>query len=133
MRNVLVFGSLAIAAIAWTGVAAQQETQPRPGPGSGVTRVSGNVSVSGTVSVDALPDVNAKQRGQWRVGVTDLPDIRVAAPAFVRKGGRYRITWTNGDEETVTVASQGSDGWIQVEAGARWLNLRNARVVDPLN
>jgi hypothetical protein len=83
--------------------------------------------------VTSLPPVDAKQSGEWRVEITDLPEVRVAGPSFLGKGRRYRITWTNGDEETVTVTSQGSDGWIQVEAGARWLNLRNARVVDPLN
>lgn len=133
MRNSLVFGALALAAVVWTGVAAQQETQPRPGPGSGVTPVSGNITVSGTVSVDALPDVNAKQRGQWRVAITDLPDVRVAAPSFTRKGGRYRITWTNGDEQTVTVTNPGANGWVQIEQAARWLNLGNARSVEPLN
>ena len=127
MRNVLVFGSLALVAMVWTGAAAQQEMRPRPGPGSGVTPISGSVGVT------SLPPVDAKQSGEWRVEITDLPEVRVAGPSFVGKGRRYKITWTNGDEETVTVASQGSDGWIQVEAGARWLNLRNARVVDPLN
>jgi hypothetical protein len=127
MRNVLVFGSLALVAVVWTGAAAQQEMRPRPGPGSGVTPISGSVGVT------SLPPVDAKQSGEWRVEITDLPEVRVAGPSFLGKGRRYRITWTNGDEETVTVTSQGSDGWIQVEAGARWLNLRNARVVDPLN
>lgn len=132
MRNSFILGSLALAALVWTGVAAQQETQPRPGPGSGVTPVSGNVRVSGTVSVDALPDVNARQRGDWRVEITELPNVRVAGPAFVSKGGRYKITWTNGDEDTVTVTTPGLDGWVETAAGS-WLNLRNARSVQALD
>ena len=91
MRNVLVFGSLALVAMVWTGAAAQQEMRPRPGPGSGVTPISGSVGVT------SLPPVDAKQSGEWRVEITDLPEVRVAGPSFVGKGRRYKITWTNGD------------------------------------
>jgi hypothetical protein len=127
MRNVLVFGSLALVAMVWTGVGAQQEMRPRPGPGSGVTPISGSVGVT------SLPPVDAKQSGEWRVAVTDLPEVRVAGPSFVEKGRRYKITWTNGDEQTVTVSSPGADGWVQVVQDAAWLNLRNARSVEALN
>lgn len=125
MRNVLVVASLALAVVVWNGVSAQQEMLPRPGPGSGLTKVVGSVTI------DALPDVHANQRGPWRVGVTDLPDVRVAAPWFLRDGSRYEITWTNGDQESVTIAATGSDGWIQVER-TRWVNLGSARSVKAL-
>lgn len=134
MRNVIVIGSLALAVTVWSGVAAQQETQPRPGPGSGVTRVTGSVSIEGGVTVDQLPDVNAKQRGPWRVGVTDLPDVRLAAPTFVRAGGRYEITWTTGQTELVSVTAVATDGWVKVEHHrGRWINIGSARAVESLN
>lgn len=126
MRNVMVFGALAVAAAVWTGVSAQQEMLPRPGPGSGVT------PIRGTVSIETLPDLEVKQRGDWRVGITDLPAIQIAPAPFLRRGGRYEITWPNGDQETVTVRATGADGWVQVgQKDGPWLNLRNARAVRP--
>lgn len=134
MRNVIVIGSLAVAATVWSGVSAQQETQARPGPGSGVSKITGNVSIDGGVTVDRLPDVNAKQQGAWRVGVTDLPDVRLAGPTFVKVGGRYEITWTSGQTEQVSVTAVASDGWVKVEHHrSRWLNVRLARAVEGLN
>ena len=134
MRNVIVIGSLALAATVWSGISAQQETQPRPGPGSGVSKVTGNVSIDGGVTIDHMPDVNAKQRGPWQVGITELPDVHVAGPRFVRAGGRYEVTWTTGQVEQVTVTAVASDGWVKVEhQRGRWINLRQARGVEALN
>jgi len=128
MRNVLVVGSLALAAMVWSGVSAQQEMQARPGPGSGVTRVSGSVDI------EAMPDVNAKQRGEWRVAITDLPAVRVAGLAFVRAGGRYEVTWGGGEKEAVRVSEIGADGWVRVEhQRSRWVNLGHARSVEAGN
>ena len=49
MRNVFVIaslaGSLALGAMLWSGVSAQQEMLPRPGPGSGVSKVAGSVTI----------------------------------------------------------------------------------------
>jgi hypothetical protein len=128
VRNILVLGSLALAAMVWSGVSAQQEMLSRPGPGSGVSKVSG------TVTIDEMPDVNAKQRGPWRVGITDMPEIHVAGPAFVRPGGRYDITWEGGDKESLVVSSIGADGWVKVEhQRSRWVNLGLARSVEAMN
>ncbi len=134
MRNVIVIGALALAATVWSGISAQQEMQPRPGPGIGVSKVTGSVSIDGGVTVDHLPDVNAKQRGAWRVGITDLPDVHLAGPPFVRAGGRYEVTWTSGQTELVSVTAVASDGWVKVEHHrSRWLNIGLARAVEALN
>ena len=126
MRNVVVLGSLAFAAAVWSGVSAQQEMQARPGPGSGITRVAGSVTI------DEMPDVSAKQRGEWRVGITGVPDVRIAGPTFIRQGGRYEVTWPNGEKESVLVAEAGANGWIRVERN-RWVNLEHARAVESSN
>lgn len=126
MRNVLILGFLAIAATVWSGVAAQQETQPRPGPGSGITRVAGSVSI------DEMPDVNARQRGEWRVGITGMPEVRIASPTFIRQGGRYEVTWPDGVKDSITIAEIGANGWFRVER-SRWVNLDQARSVAGLD
>lgn len=124
MRKVLVVGSLALAAMVWSGVAAQQqEMQARPGPGSGVTRVTGSVDIG------EMPDVHALQRGEWRVGITGVPEVRVAGPAFIRLSGRYEITWQGGERESVSVAEVSANGWVRV-ANSRWVNLGYARSVE---
>ena len=132
MRNVLVIGSLAgslaLAAMLWSGVSAQQEMLPRPGPGSGVSKVAGSVTI------DEMPDVNAKQRGPWRVGITDLPEIQLAGLPFVRAGSRYEVTWSGGEKESVAVTAVGAGGWVKVQSPHnRWVNLSSARSVEAAN
>jgi hypothetical protein len=115
MRIAMTATAVGVAGVLWAGVAAQQEMLPKPGPGSGITKVIGAVSVSNT------PDVR----------VVELPPITIAAPPFVRKSGRYEITWADGDAEKVTVLESGPDGWVQVEGmRRRWVNLRAARTVE---
>ena len=134
MRNVLILGFLAIAATVWSGVAAQQETLPRPGPGSGITRVAGSVSI------DEMPDVNARQRGEWRVGVIGVSDVRVsgvaevriASPNFIRQGRSYEVTWPDGVKDSITIAEIGANGWFRV-GRSRWVNLDQARSVAGLD
>jgi hypothetical protein len=68
------------------------------------------------------------------VGVTELPDVHLAGPPFVRAGGRYEVTWTSGQIEQVSVTAVASDGWAKVEHHrSRWVNLRLARAVEALN
>jgi hypothetical protein len=125
MRTGLIVVALGMAAVLWVGVSAQQEMLPKPGPGSGTTKVSGAVSIAGAA------DVNASQQGDWRVAITGQPEVRLAAAPFVRSGSKYEITWTNGDKESVTIAATGHDGWVRVEnPRGRWVNLQNARSVD---
>ena len=126
MRNVLVLGSLALVAMVWSGLSAQQEMLPRPGPGSGVS------NVAGSVSINEMPDVNAKQRGEWRVGIAGVPEVRMAAPTFIHSGQRYEVTWSGGDKEVVTIAEIAANGWVRVER-SRWVNLGHARSVAGLN
>ena len=137
MRNILVIssvaGSLALATMVWPSVSAQQEMLPRPGAGSGVSRVEGNVAVTGTVSVDQMPDVNAKQRGPWRVGITEMPEVHIAGLSFLRAGGRYEVTWPAGDKETLAVTAVASNGWVKVDQRSRWVNLALARSVEAVN
>jgi hypothetical protein len=122
-----------LAGLGWIGLAAQQ-TQPFPGPGSGVVTISGGVDVRNT------PSVNAAQRGEWKVAIDNAPDVRIAntpnvaltAPDFLSKGGRYQLTWPNGDREVVTIASGGSAGWVRLETTGRrrWINIAALRSVE---
>jgi hypothetical protein len=119
--------SLSAAALLWVVVSAQQEMLPRPGPGSGVTSVTGSVSIANT------PNVRATQDGDWRVAVANTPSVRVTevpAPAFLHAGSTYEIIWTDGYKEIVTVASIAANGWIEVERGRRWINPASARSIS---
>jgi hypothetical protein len=111
-----------------------QETQPVPGFGSGILKVSGTVDIGNT------PLVLAHQAGEWKVVVANAPDVRVASlpavsvasPDFVLKGSRYEITWSTGERQQVSVVQTATGGWIRVEAGSkqRWINLSSARAID---
>lgn len=117
----------------WIGVAAQQEMLPRPGPGSG--RVD--------VNVINRPAVEASQSGDWRVALVEPADVRIvnqpqvtmAGPAFMQAGRKYRVTWADGQTESVAVAAVQGAGWVQVETTGRdrWLNAAVAREIEALN
>ena len=122
------------AALLWVAVSAQQEMLPRPGPGSGVTNVTGSVSIANTpaVTVANTPNVRATQEGDWRVAIQNSPSVRVTevpSPGFLRTGSRYEITWVDGTSETVTISSIATNGWIEVERSRRWINLSSARSI----
>ena len=119
--------ALGVAAVLWAAVSAQQqEMKPRPGPGSGITNVTGEVQVTNT------PTVRASQQGEWRLAVESLPGVRITelpSPGFLRSGYRYEITWPDGSHETVTVDRIAGNGWIEVERGRRWVNVTSARSI----
>src|SRR5512145_1299475 len=93
MRRRVAIGAAALA-IGVGALAFAQDTQPIPGFGSGILKVSGTVDIGNT------PLVLAHQAGEWKVVVANAPDVRVASlpavsvapPEFVRKGSRYEIT-----------------------------------------
>ncbi len=120
MRALLIVGALSAAAFLWTGVAAQQEMLPKPGPGSGISRVEG------TVSIDNVVAVRATQEGDWRVTVVPAP--------FLKPNTRYLVTWPDGStERVVTLTEVGHGGWVMVDgAPRRWLNLGMARAVEEM-
>ena len=136
----IVIGALGIAVVTWVQLRAQQEMQPRPGPGSGITR--------------------SAQHGHWEVAITNTPTVRIAdtlqvqvrGPAFV-KSRLYKVTWPNGDEERLTViavpaqrssdrnadwlpersAETMADTWAEVSTAngnRRWINLSAARSIE---
>jgi hypothetical protein len=121
------------ALLVWVG-ASNGQVFPAPTAGSGV------VTVTGKVDVDNVVQVAAAQRGEWRVAVANVPDVRVSntptvAPAalpFVRAGVRLVVTWPTGDRETIRIVQPAGGGWARVEStgGVRWLNLEGARAVD---
>lgn len=126
MRKSLIVVAVSAAAFLWVAVSAQQEMSPRPGPGSGITHVTGSVDISNT------PSVRAAQEGDWRVSVQNTPSVRVTevpSPAFLRTGSSYEVTWADGKIETVTVSSISTSGWIEVERSRRWINLSSARSI----
>ena len=112
-------------------LAAGQQTQGRPGFGSGVVEVEGKVDVTSVKTpVTVNGTVNANQAGTWNVAVSNAPTVIVAAPAFLRTGGRYSVIWSTGESETITVASLGAGGWVRLTgSGERWINLTAARSV----
>lgn len=133
--RVMAAAALGAAVMVWVGVSAQQETQPRPGFGSGV------VDVRGTVSIEGLSEVRVANVADVRV--MGLPDVRVASvpagaltgPTFLEGGISYRITWSAGDTETVRVTGERlGGGWVRVESkpGPRWVNLNAARAIERL-
>ena len=114
------------AAFLWVVASAQQEMLPKPGPGSGVTNVTGSVSIANT------PNVRAAQHGDWLVAIQNTPGVRVTevpSPGFLHTGARYEVTWLDGTSETITVSSIATNGWIEVERSRRWINLSSARSI----
>ncbi|MBA2305730.1 MAG: hypothetical protein H0W08_24285 [Acidobacteria bacterium] len=123
MRLAALVAVLGMATISWAALHGQQEMLSKPGPGSGITTISGVVTIANTptVTIANTPDVR----------VVQMPPMTIASPAFVRKGGRYSITWAEGDREDVTILDAGQDGWVQVEnLRRRWVNLGAARAVE---
>lgn len=118
----------------WAGVKAQQEVQPRPGPGSGLMNVN----------ILNRPAVLAEQIGEWQVSVGRMPDVRIAntptvavrLPMFAARGSKYIVTWATGEIDRVSISDVGEDGWVQVDnqgKNRRWINLRNARAIEEAN
>jgi hypothetical protein len=129
MRAGVIATAAAAAGILWVGLSAQQEMPSKPGPGSGITRVVGEVKIADTANVRVVGEV--KLANPANVRVVDMPPISVANPSFVRKGSRYVVTWNDGGTETINVVDVAQDGWVEVEARrSRWVNLRAARAVE---
>ena len=136
----IIVGALGIAVATWTQLGAQQDMQPRPGPGTGITR--------------------AAQHGDWEVAISNTPTVRVAntLPVQVRgpmflKNRTYKVTWPNGDEERLTLilvpearpvdrnaerlpersAEMMPETWAEVQTAngnRRWINLTAARSIE---
>ena len=135
MRSLIVVAVVGTTAlfVAGPGVATGRQTQRMPGPGSGV------VPVSGTVEIGNTPMVKAAQQGDWKVTVGNQADVRItntplvtiAAPDFLKKSGRYSVTWASGEQETIVVTQAGT-GWVRTERDGRvrWMNLASARAVE---
>ncbi|CAN5842156.1 hypothetical protein BH24ACI4_BH24ACI4_21260 [soil metagenome] len=130
MRTGIITISIAGLVLICAGAAAQQEMRSTPGPGSGTT------GIRGTVDIGNIPPVQAVQSGDWRVAVSNVPTVTMAAPPFVHAGSRYLITWPTGESETVTIAQPGPGGWVRVEptaeGRARWINLATARSISEM-
>ena len=136
MRRTVGAGILiAVAALYWAR-STDGQVQSVPGPGSGV------VTVQGEVDVRRLPPIDAGQRGDWKVSLANVPDVRVvntatvtvAPVAFLRVGGKYAVTWPAGDREMVSIAELGNGGWLRAagEGRRRWLNLGTAKTIEEI-
>jgi hypothetical protein len=126
MRTAIVTTTAGVAAILWVGVTAQQEVLPKPGPGSGITRVVGQVEITN------VPQVQAAQRGDWQVAIGNTPSVRVTGvdgPGFIVQGQAYQITWADGQVETVVPSGPARDGWFPVDDMRRWINVNSARSI----
>ena len=125
MRMSVVAG--VVIALLGIGLAAQQDVRPVPGPGTGI------VKVTGTVDVGALPPVEALQRGDWKVAVTNTAHVHVMPAEFLKVGAVYAITWSDGVKEGLTVEQILPGGWVRTavaDGRRRWVNLTSARSVQ---
>ncbi|OFW09893.1 MAG: hypothetical protein A3H96_01690 [Acidobacteria bacterium RIFCSPLOWO2_02_FULL_67_36] len=113
-------GIFVVAALTWVGISGQA-VRERPGPGSGI------VDVRGTVAVSELPAVTVSRLPA--VDVSRLPAITIAPYDFVRTRASYRVVWSDGESEDLTIIELGRDGWARVSA-TRWVNLALARSVE---
>jgi hypothetical protein len=123
---------IGVIALAWE-FSARGQVQPVPGPGSGVVTVTGRVEIA-----DGM--IQARQNGDWRVAVANVPDVRVVntptvtrAPLpFVKAGAKLQVTWPEGSVENVRVTQPAGGGWCLIDSNgrARWVNLDLARYVD---
>ena len=120
---------LAAAALLWTAAEAQQEVRPTPGPGSGMTRVTG------TVDVGNVPEVLAAQRGDWKMAINNTPTVTVGSMPplpFIGVGARYLVTWPDGASQRLTVTASGPAGWVKASSDTAelWVNLSAARSIE---
>lgn len=137
MRTRILVGSLIGALMVLFVHRTAGQVQPVPGPGTGV------VTVQGEVDIRRMPLVEAAQRGDWKVSLASAADTRVLAmpavtqarPPFVRSGGRYAITWSGGEQETIVVGQVADGAWVRttVNNRERWLNLALARAIEETN
>jgi hypothetical protein len=136
MRTTLVTGVLiGVTAFYWVRSTAGQ-VQPVPGFGTGT------VTVQGEVDIRKLPPIDVGQRGDWKVSLANVADVRVvntpavaiALPPFLRTGGRYEVTWPAGDRETFAIAQLGGGTWVRTagDGRPRWLNLAAARTIEEM-
>ena len=125
--NVVAAAAVAVAILAWVQTSNGQ-VYPAPTPGSGVVQVTGKVNIGNIVPVEAA------QRGDWRVSVTNTPAVAAAPLSFLKTGSSYAVTWADGAHEKVRVLQLGGAGWARVEDAARrrWVNLDLARAIDEL-
>ena len=133
MRIGIAAAVLLAAAGLWRAQSASGQVQSTPGFGSGV------VQVRGTVDIGRLPPVDVGQRGDWKVSlataadtrVVNTPSVTLALPPFVAEGGRYVVTWANGEREGLVVR-QVSGAWVRAAADGppRWVNLSSARAIE---
>ena len=136
MRTNVVAGVLiAVAALYWAR-STNGQVQSVPGPGSGI------VTVQGEVDVRRLPPIDAGQRGDWKVSLANVAEVRVvntpavtvAPPPFLKVGRQYLVTWPAGETETIVIAEVGSGGWSRAASGKRprWLNLATAKAIEEI-
>jgi hypothetical protein len=133
MRTSFVVMVSGLSLLLWADAAAQRG-QKLPGPGGDT------MPVSGTVDIGNIPTVSALEAGEWKMEISNTPDVRVTntpnvvltPPDFLAKGKRYTITWSTGESETVAVAQVYPSAWIRVEQGARprWISLATARSIE---
>ena len=136
MRTRIVTAILMAAAVLYWVESMVGQVQPVPAFGTGI------VTVQGEVDVRKLPPMDVSQRGDWKVSLATVPDVRVvntatvaiALPPFVKVGGRYEVTWPAGDRETVAIAQLGGGTWVRAsgEGRERWLNLAAARALQEM-
>lgn len=94
-------------------VAAQTTRVPAPAPG--VTHVI----------VDNEPvAASVRQEGPWSVESTRT------SPAVA--GHRYTFVWPDGERNVHVVTRVRDDGWVQVDAAARWLNTAMAVSIEEM-
>jgi hypothetical protein len=134
MRTKIITGVAVVLVALYCVRSTDGQVQSVPGPGSGI------VIVQGEVDIRRLPSIDVGQRGDWKVSLANVPDVRVvntptvaAAPlAFLKVGGRYDISWPAGERETIGVAQLGSGGWVRaaVSGRQRWLNLSVAKAIE---
>lgn len=119
--------AVAVAILAWVQ-RSNGQVYPAPTPGSGVVKVTGKVDVGNVVPVDAA------QRGEWRVAVTNTPTVAAVPLSFLKAGGTYAVTWADGAQEKVRVLQLAGAGWARVDQDARrrWVNFDRARAIDEL-
>ena len=125
MRTRIVAG--VVFALLCVALAAHQDVRPVPGPGTGI------VTVTGAVDVGAMPPVEAVQRGDWKMAVTNTPTVQVTPAEFLRTGAVYAITWADGVQETLSIEQVLPGTWVRTanaEGKRRWVNLAVARSVQ---
>jgi hypothetical protein len=137
-----VFIVCVVGALSLTGTRVSGQQTPVPTPGTGIVKVTGEVSVANRPAVEIAnrPVVESRQMGRWTVGLEESATVQWKPPSFLQAGRRYAFVWSTGagGRAEYVVGKIRQDGWVRVtetsgERRTLWVNPAMAMSIEELD